>query len=111
MQFIYFCLIKKTRYFLNLKYYETIAFLGAGNDFLDQHPDFSGEKTASDSYFHGGFGTDEMYFTAGEDHIGVNSDDYLDGFKPTNQAILTEQGNSTNIANVGDSEGSLHIKA
>ena len=44
--------------------YETIAFLGEGNDFIDQHPNFSGEKTASDSYFHGGSGDDAMYLKA-----------------------------------------------
>ena len=83
--------------------HQTIAFLGAGNDFLDQHPDYNGEKTASDSYFHGGFGADELWFTENADHIGFNSTDYSDAFKPTNKAILTEEGNASNISNVGDS--------
>ena len=45
--------------------------MGEGNDFLDQHPNYNGEKTASDSYFHGGSGDDAIYLTTDADHIGL----------------------------------------
>ncbi len=77
--------------------YKTIAFLGGGDDFLDSHPDQSGEPTASGSYFHGGFGSDEWYLSEFQDHIGISSTDYSEAFKATNKAILTEQGNAINI--------------
>ena len=44
-----------------------------------------------------------MYLSVNQNHIGINSVDYTDGFKPTNKAILSEQGTATNISDVDDS--------
>ena len=49
--------------------YQTFAFLGAGNDFLDSKASFGGEETASGSYFHGGSGDDGMYLSINQNHI------------------------------------------
>ena len=77
--------------------------MGGGNDYLDSNASFGGEETASGSYLHGGFGTDGMYLSVNQNHIGINLEDYTDGFKLTNKAILNEQGTSSNIGSVDDS--------